>query len=35
MSCDFVGHPVTTEPVATEAEAAAFRASTGSRPMRR
>ncbi|MCU4654550.1 lipid-A-disaccharide synthase [Roseibacterium sp. SDUM158016] len=25
MSCDFVGHPVTTEPVASAAEAAAFR----------
>ncbi|MDG4648373.1 lipid-A-disaccharide synthase [Roseibacterium sp. SDUM158017] len=25
MSCDFVGHPVTTEPVATPREAAAFR----------
>ncbi|WP_417587475.1 lipid-A-disaccharide synthase [Pararhodobacter oceanensis] len=29
MSCDFVGHPLTTEPVASEAEAAAFRASHG------
>ncbi|WP_025312719.1 lipid-A-disaccharide synthase [Roseicyclus elongatus] len=29
MSCDFVGHPVTTEPVASEAEAAAFRARHG------
>ncbi len=27
MSCDFVGHPVTTQPVATPAEAAAFRAA--------
>lgn len=26
MTCDFVGHPVVNEPVATEAEAAAFRA---------
>jgi lipid-A-disaccharide synthase len=32
MSCDFVGHPVTTEPVATEAEAAAFRESQGIAP---
>jgi lipid-A-disaccharide synthase len=32
MSCDFVGHPVTTEPVATEAEAAAFRAEHGIAP---
>ncbi|MGR3501313.1 lipid-A-disaccharide synthase [Pseudaestuariivita sp.] len=29
MACDFVGHPVVTEPVATEAEAGAFRAETG------
>jgi lipid-A-disaccharide synthase len=29
MSCDFVGHPVTTEPVASEAEAMAFRAAHG------
>jgi lipid-A-disaccharide synthase len=29
MSCDFVGHPVTTEPVATAAEAQAFRAAHG------
>ncbi|MCC5972319.1 MAG: lipid-A-disaccharide synthase, partial [Pararhodobacter sp.] len=27
MSCDFVGHPVVAEPVATDAEARAFRAS--------
>ena len=32
MSCDFVGHPVTTQPVATEAEAAAFRAAHGIAP---
>jgi lipid-A-disaccharide synthase len=32
MSCDFVGHPVTTEPVATEADAAAFRAEHGIAP---
>jgi lipid-A-disaccharide synthase len=32
MSCDFVGHPVTTEPVATAAEAASVsREPTGSR----
>lgn len=29
MGCDFVGHPVVAEPVATEAEALAFRASHG------
>jgi lipid-A-disaccharide synthase len=29
MSCDFVGHPVTTEPVASGAEAAAFRGAHG------
>ena len=29
MRCDFVGHPVVTEPLATEAEAAAFRAGKG------
>ena len=29
MSCDFVGHPVVAEPVATPAEAAAFRQSHG------
>jgi lipid-A-disaccharide synthase len=29
MDCDFVGHPVVAEPVATEAEAAAFRAAIG------
>lgn len=33
MSCDFVGHPVTTEPVASEAEAAAFRAAHGIGPL--
>lgn len=27
MRCDFVGHPVVSEPVATEADAAAFRAA--------
>lgn len=27
MSCDFVGHPVTTQPLATDAEVAAFRAA--------
>jgi lipid-A-disaccharide synthase len=27
MGCDFVGHPVTTEPVASDAEVAAFRAA--------
>ncbi len=32
MSCDFVGHPVTTQPVATPAEAAAFRAAHGIAP---
>lgn len=32
MSCDFVGHPVTTEPVASAAEAAAFRAAQGIAP---
>lgn len=26
MACDFVGHPITTQPQATEAQAAAFRA---------
>ena len=30
MSCDFVGHPVATEPQASEAEAAAFREGRGS-----
>ncbi|WP_238366736.1 lipid-A-disaccharide synthase [Mesobacterium pallidum] len=29
MRCDFVGHPVVTEPQATEAEAEAFRAAHG------
>ena len=29
MSCDFVGHPVVAEPLASEAEAAAFRAEFG------
>ena len=29
MDCDFVGHPVVAEPVATEAEAAAFREAHG------
>jgi lipid-A-disaccharide synthase len=29
MTCDFVGHPVTTEPVASAEEAAAFRARHG------
>ena len=29
MACDFVGHPVVAEPVASEAEIAAFRASYG------
>lgn len=29
MTCDFVGHPVVTAPVATPAEAAAFRAGLG------
>ena len=29
MGCDFVGHPVTTEPVASTQEAAAFRARHG------
>ncbi|MEM8959295.1 MAG: lipid-A-disaccharide synthase [Pseudomonadota bacterium] len=29
MRCDFVGHPVTTEPVASAAEAAAYRARIG------
>ena len=32
MTCDFVGHPVVTEPVASEAEAAAFRAAHGIEP---
>ncbi len=29
MACDFVGHPVVAEPVASEGEASAFRASYG------
>jgi lipid-A-disaccharide synthase len=29
MDCDFVGHPVVAEPVATQAEAQAFRAEAG------
>ncbi len=29
MACDFVGHPVVSEPVASDAEAAAFRAAHG------
>lgn len=29
MTCDFVGHPVVAEPVATETQAADFRAATG------
>jgi lipid-A-disaccharide synthase len=29
MTCDFVGHPVVTEPQASEAEIAAFRAQSG------
>jgi lipid-A-disaccharide synthase len=33
MACDFVGHPVVAEPVATEAEAAAFRAGMGEAPL--
>jgi len=33
MACDFVGHPVATEPVASPAEAAAFRASHGPGPL--
>ncbi|MFN4098796.1 MAG: lipid-A-disaccharide synthase, partial [Pararhodobacter sp.] len=32
MSCDFTGHPVTTQPVASEAEAQAFRAMHGIAP---
>ncbi len=32
MSCDFTGHPVVAEPVATPAEAAAFRARQGIAP---
>ena len=33
MACDFVGHPVATEPVATMAHAAAFRADYGPGPL--
>lgn len=33
MDCDFVGHPVVAEPVATEAEVAAFRAEVGGAPL--
>ncbi|AZL57575.1 lipid-A-disaccharide synthase [Tabrizicola piscis] len=32
MTCDFVGHPVVSEPVATTAQAAAFRQAHGIRP---
>jgi lipid-A-disaccharide synthase len=32
MTCDFVGHPVVAEPVATKAEAAAFRQTHGISP---
>jgi lipid-A-disaccharide synthase len=32
MTCDFVGHPVVTEPVATDEEAGAFRATHGIAP---
>ncbi|MDP3339911.1 lipid-A-disaccharide synthase [Frigidibacter sp.] len=32
MTCDFVGHPVVAEPVATPTEAAAFRAAHGIAP---
>ncbi|WP_068302059.1 lipid-A-disaccharide synthase [Pararhodobacter sp. CCB-MM2] len=32
MTCDFVGHPVTTQPVASEDEASAFRAAQGIAP---
>jgi lipid-A-disaccharide synthase len=32
MSCDFVGHPVTAEPVATPEQAQAFRAAQGIAP---
>lgn len=32
MSCDFVGHPVVSEPVASEAEVEAFRAAHGIAP---
>lgn len=32
LSCDFVGHPVVTDPVASPAEAAAFRAAQGIAP---
>ncbi len=33
MECDFVGHPVVAEPVATDAEVAAFRAEVGGAPL--
>lgn len=33
MSCDFVGHPVVAEPLASAAEAAAFREAHGGRPL--
>lgn len=33
MECDFVGHPVVTEPVATPDEAAALRAEIGGAPL--
>jgi len=33
MDCDFVGHPVVAEPVASEAEAATFRAQMGDGPL--
>lgn len=33
MDCDFVGHPVVAEPLASEAEAAAFRAEFGAGPL--
>jgi lipid-A-disaccharide synthase len=33
MDCDFVGHPVVADPVATEAEAAAYRATFGAGPL--
>ena len=33
MSCDFVGHPVVSEPVASEAEAATYRGTVGHAPL--
>jgi lipid-A-disaccharide synthase len=33
MECDFVGHPVVAEPVATDTEVAAFRAEIGGAPL--